>query len=131
MKAGWALLAHSLRVFRKHPIFIIPILITWCAYAPSIIYLKYFFPWQRYNVGEDLAVVFLEIFLISLLVLASCTLMLEMIRQMEMGNRPSLLKATGRLVGKDMAGVIPLALIWAVIWFILTLIEMLLRRRTE
>ncbi len=35
VKNGWQLIKESVRVFNRHPKFIIPLLITWLVYAPS------------------------------------------------------------------------------------------------
>lgn len=120
---------HSLRVFRKHPVFLVPILCVWCVYAPTIIYLKYFFPWKAVSLSEAFGVVYLEISFFSFVILCSCSVMLEMIRQLELGEPLSLLGASGRLIERDTVRILPLALIWALIWFVLTIVEALLSKR--
>jgi hypothetical protein len=57
----------------------------------------------------------------------SCAVVLEMIRQIEVGN-PSLIRAVAKAVGKDMIRVLPLSIVWAAIWFVLTVIEAVLSR---
>ena len=64
---------------------------------------------------------------LSFMILMSCAVVLEMIRQIELGN-PSLIRAVGKALSKDMIKVLPLSIVWATIWFVLTVIEAILSR---
>lgn len=128
LSRGWGLIVHSLNVFRAYPAFIVPILAVWTAYVPGILYLRYGYDWDAHGGWQDIAVVLLFIFALSFAILMSCAVVLRMIRQIEDGT-PSLSGAIGNAFGKDMLRVLPLALVWAVIWFILTLIEAILSKR--
>src|SRR5689334_8690852 len=113
LAAGWRLFVHSLRVFRKHPVFLVPILCAWCVYGPTIIYLRYFFPWKAVSLAEALGVVYLEVFVFSFVILCSSSVLLEMIRQLELGESLSVLQASGRLMQRDTLRILPLAFVWA------------------
>ncbi len=131
MGNAWNLIRRSISVFKKYPIFILPILLVWMIYAPSVIYLKYFFPWNSVSISEALGVVFAEIVLFSFIILFSSTLTLELIQQLEQSQSLSLGKAWEEVMRRDLFKIIPLALCWAIIWFILTVIEALLSRRDK
>ena len=131
MGNGWKLILRSVRIFSKYPIFLLPILMVWLIYAPSIIYLKYVFPWKRVSFSETLGVVFAEIVLFSFIILISSTLTLELIQQLERGQSLSVGKAWEEVIGRDLLKILPLALCWAIIWCILTIIEALLSRRDK
>jgi hypothetical protein len=120
MYDGWAVLARSLRAIRRHPVLIVPLLAIWVSYAATILYFAHLFPWDEMSLWSDLYALFGAIMFLSFTLLASCTLVLEMIRQLESGDAPDLLKASGRLVGADMLHILPLALCWAALWFVLT-----------
>ena len=125
---GWGLIVHSLNVFRAYPAFLLPILAVWTAYVPSILYLRYEYRWAAHGIGQDIAIAFLFIFALSFLILMSCAVVLDMIRQIETGE-PSLARAIEKAFGTDMFKVLPLAIVWAIIWLALTLIEAILSKK--
>lgn len=127
---GWALIVHSLNVFKAYPSFLLPIFAVWGAYVPGVLYLKYGYRWEAHGPRQDFAVAFLFIFALSFSILMSCAVVLEMIRQIETG-RPSLPRAIAKAFGQDMVRILPLALVWAIIWFVLTLIEAVLSKRRD
>ena len=129
-RKGWGLLVHSMNVFKAYPSFLLPILTVWSVYAPTVLYLKYEYRWNQHSVEEDLGVVFLFLFGLSFLLLMSCAVVLEMIRQIEVGN-PSLIRAISKALGKDMFRVLPLSIVWAAIWFVLTVIDVFLSKKNE
>lgn len=129
-RSGWGLLVHSLNVFIAYPSFLLPILTVWCVYAPAVLYLKYGYQWNQHGFEEDMGVTLLFLFGLSFLILMSCAVVLEMIRQIEVGN-PSLIRAIAKALGKDMFRVLPLSIVWATIWFVLTVIEALLSKKKE
>jgi len=128
LRNGWALLVHSLNVFRAYPSFLLPILTVWSVYAPTVLYLKYGYNWNQHSLEEDLGITYLFLFGLSFLILMSCAVVLEMIRQIENGD-PSLIRAIAKVLGKDMFRVLPLSIVWATIWFVLTVIEAILSKK--
>lgn len=127
-RRGWELIVHSLNVFKAYPAFLLPILAVWAAYVPSILYLNYGYRWESHGVREDIAILFLFIFALSFSILMSCAVVLDMIRQIETGE-PSLSRAIGKAFGSDIFRVLPLAIVWALIWLALTLIEAILSKK--
>jgi hypothetical protein len=127
-RTGWGVLVHSINVFKAYPSFLLPILTVWSIYAPSVLYLKYGYDSNQYGLEENLGVIFLFLFGLSFLILMSCAVVLEMIRQIEVGN-PSLLRAVAKALGKDMIRVFPHSIVWATIWFVLSVIEVILSRK--
>ncbi len=125
LKKGWGIVVHSLSVFRAYPVFLLPLLAVWAVYATGVLYLRYSFDWKAYGVKGDIGILFAFLFLLSFLILMAFATVLEMIRQAEEG-KPSLMRAIARVVGRDLISVVPLALVWAVIWLVLTLLEMAL-----
>ncbi|MCX6262064.1 MAG: hypothetical protein NTY95_14745 [Bacteroidia bacterium] len=131
MSEGWQLIVSTLRIFQRYPLFIIPILIVWLIYATIIIYLKYFFPWDNFGSGAVLGIIFLTLFVFSFIILASCSVVLELIQQLETGGKLSLGGAFQETLSKDITKVLTLAFIWAILWFILTIIEAILSKEKE
>lgn len=126
-RKGWTLIVHALNVFKVYPAFLAPIFLVWIVYATGVLYLRYGFPWKLHGAWMDTGVVFLVIFVFSFLILLSFATLLEMIHQVEVG-KPSLLRAFAVVLGRDMLGVLPLALVWAIIWLVLTIIEAMLSK---
>ena len=128
MKAGWNLIVHSLKVFGKYPVLVLPLLIVWAVYAPVVLYTKYVFPWNNYDPSARLAVSFILIFIFSFTILMSCGVMLELIQQIEGGEKISISKALDELLAKDIGRILPLSLVWAIMWFLLSILQALLSK---
>ena len=130
---GWKLFADSFRFLRKKPIFLIPIFISWILVASVILYLRYWhewgFPKSMEEFGLMIFIFFLFIFLITLIICIANIVMLELMQQMETGNKLSLGKAAKEAIVLDFWKVIPIALVWAIIWFIILIIKALTSKK--
>jgi len=131
VKNGWGLIVLSIRVFRHHPSFLLPLLGCWLVYAPLVLYVEYAFDWEDRALGETLLIVFGIILLFSWLLAMSCLVLLELIERVENGEDPGMLRATFDAFTKNLVRALPIILVWAAIWFALELIEALVRRKRE
>lgn len=129
VKRGCVLIKESILVFNRYPTLLLPLLITWTIYAPIILYLKFWFNWEAYSFVQILIIVFGVIFIFAFLLAFSCTILLELIEQIEKGERISFLKSFSNRFGKDLLTILPIVIIWTVIWFILVVIEALLSKK--
>ena len=127
---GWNLIVHAIAAFQKYPCLVLPILIVWLVYAPSVLYFKFYFHWNRHSTGDSLVIAFFFIAFLSLLILIACDVLLELIKQME-DDTPSLRSAVTATFRKDLVNILPLAMAWAFLWFALSLLEALLSRRDD
>jgi hypothetical protein len=125
---GWNLFIDSFKVLFKKPVLLIPIIFAWILVSALILYLRYFFPYPD-DLFLILTIIFGVIFLITMIVCAANLLMLELIQQMELGEKISLAKAVQESLIKDLLKVIPVALIWAIIWFLLLIIKVLTSKK--
>lgn len=128
IKNGSEVIKESLKVFRKHPMFLVPLFGCWTIYAPIIIYFTYFFPWKQYSTLQIFFIVFFIVFIFSSILSFSNLLLLELIQQLESGKRFNLVSAFFEVVSKDLIKALPITFIWVIIWFILTAIEALLSK---
>lgn len=126
-RKGWKLIVHALNVFKAYPAFLAPICLVWIVYATGVLYLRYGFSWKLHGAWTDTGVVFVVIFVFSFLILLSFATLLEMIHQVETG-KPSLLRAFAAVLSRDVLSVLPLALVWAIIWLVLTILEAMLSK---
>ncbi|MDD4005096.1 MAG: hypothetical protein PHW69_07840 [Elusimicrobiaceae bacterium] len=124
--SGWRLFLSTLKILNRYPVFLVPIMAVWVLYAAITLYLKYFFPWDLFAPAAATGIMFLAFFVFSLSIVLSCCVVLELVQQIETGRPPSLAAAAGETLGRDLAKALPLALLWAVIWFALSVIEALL-----
>lgn len=128
IKNGWDLIKESIRVFNHHPKFLIPLLLTWAVYAPIVLYLKYSFNWDAYTTSQVFLIVFGVIFIFAFLLSFSCSMLLELIQQLESGQRMSVTKAFGYTLSHNTIRILPIVFVWTIIWFILLVIQALLSK---
>lgn len=131
LKNAGELTKSSLRLFAKHPSFIIPLLGCWFIYAFFTLYLNYFFPWELYSKYQILLIVFLVIFVYSFVLSFSCLIVLELIQQLERGQRLNPITAFIEALVMDIPKALPLTFIWAILWFVLAIIERLFSKDRE
>lgn len=128
VKNGWQLIKESVKVFNRHPKFIIPLLITWLVYAPIILYLKYWFDWDAYTGSQVFLIVFGIIFVFAFLLAFSCSMLLELIQQLESGKDMSVASAFRYTLTHNTIKILPVVFVWTIIWFILLVIQALLSK---
>ncbi|KPV41837.1 hypothetical protein AN478_00410 [Thiohalorhabdus denitrificans] len=124
---GLELIRESLKAFRRYPSLLLPLLGCWAVYAPVIVYFHFLFPWDAYPGGQQLLVLLGIILLFSFLLSASCLFLLERIREIETAESMGWARSMYG-VAANLLRALPITLTWAVIWFVITVIEMLLRR---
>jgi hypothetical protein len=129
---GFRIVQSTARDFNQHPILIVPMLLLWVVYlAVVIVYVFYphWLPTDAYGVVNPIFVIALFVICISILPCVACLLMLEIIQQIERGERANLVKAFFKLFSKDLLRALPIMVIWAAIWLILNLLELLVSNR--
>lgn len=128
IKNGWSLIKESIRVFNHHPKFLIPLLLTWLVYAPIILYLKYWFDCDAYTTSQVFLIVSGVIFIFAFLLSFSCSMLLELIQQLESGQKLSVAKSFGYTLSHNTIKILPIVFVWTIIWFILLVIQVLLSK---
>lgn len=131
IKNGWDLIKDSIRVFKHHPKFLIPLLITWLIYAPIILYLEYGFNWDALSTGQVFLFVFGIIFVFAFLLAFSCSALLELIQQLESGQKMNLGKVFGYTLRHNILKITPIVIIWTIIWFILFILQAIFSKAKE
>lgn len=131
IKNGSSLILSSIKVFFKYPVLIFPLLLVWFIYAPIVIFFKWHFDWDAHSTKAIFGIVFLIIFTFSLLLTISCSILLELIQQRETGHKFNLLTSLKDTFTKNIIQIIVLAFIWAVIWFILTVLEAIFSKKDK
>ncbi len=128
VKNGWQLIKESAKVFNRHPKFIIPLLINWLVYVPIIWYLEYWFDWDTYTRFQVFLIIFGIIFVFAFLLSFSCSILLELIQQLESGKEMSVASAFRYTFTHNTIKILPVVFVWTIIWFILLMIQALLSK---
>jgi hypothetical protein len=129
-KTGVSVFFDSFSILLKKPIFILPILFSWLVVAFIILYLRYYFVFPK-GIFPVFGIFFFAIFLITFIISISNLLMLEFVEQIESGKKASLFKALGEVISIDLIRVIPISLVWAIIWFMIFVIRVLTSKATK
>jgi hypothetical protein len=123
------LVGDSLEIFRHHPKFLVPLLVVWTVYAPVVLYLKYGVNWDAIPEQTGLLINLGAVFLFTSLLAFSCSVLLELIQHLESGQTPSLRRAVGATLGSNFMKMLPIIIVWTIIWFILLVIQAMLSRK--
>lgn len=119
IEKGWDIVKDSIRIFNRYPKLLIPLIISWLIYASIVVYLKYGFNWQMLSFGQFFLFVLGIIFIFAFLLSFSCSVLLELIQQLELGQEINLGRAFSYTLKYNLLKISPLVFIWTVIWFIL------------
>lgn len=128
IKTGWKLIQESVRVFKRYPKLLLPLLFVWVIYAAIILYMEYGFPWDGLSAGAVCMVALAVIAFFTFLLSFSCLLLLELIQQLESGQPLRMGGALTHTILYNLIKALPIIFIWTVIWFLLLMIQALLSR---
>lgn len=123
------LVGDSIAVFRHHPRFLVPLLGVWAVYAPTVLYMKYGVNWDALPTDQALLLNFGAVFLFAFLLAFACSVLLELIQQLESGRKLSLFAAVGETLGSNLLKMLPIIIVWTIIWFVLLVIQAILSRK--
>jgi len=127
--SGLDILCNAAKILDKFPALYFPIVISWVFYAIAIIYFKYYFNWEPLSLQEALIITFLIIIGFCVLFSISSFILLEFIQQIETGNKINFAKAINKVIFKDIYKAFPIMLVWAIIWFILSILEAIIHAK--
>ncbi|HEX3048494.1 MAG TPA: hypothetical protein VHY08_27340 [Bacillota bacterium] len=128
IKNGWEICRVSFRELFRYPKLLVPLLITWLCYGCATLYFSYFFEWNEVVTDFRLFLIFVIILFCAFLLSLSCSMLLELIEQQESGKAMSLVEAFLDTIGLNLFAMIPLAVLWGGVWFILLILEILFSR---
>ncbi len=120
VKTGVELVVDAGRVFRRYPRLVVPLLVTWVCIALLTVWLRFFRP--DLDLGALVVLAFGAVFLQALLLALSCSVLLEMVEQVERGGEPSLAGALLDTASENLVSMLPIVLVWSVVWFVLSVI---------
>ncbi len=130
LETGWDLAVDCSKVLVRHPVLFIPLFITWLIVASLTIYINYYYEFPE-SFWKSLGILFLQIQLVTLSLSFSCLVMLEFVEQIELGQRPSLFKASIHALFFNLWKAIPLTILWAIIWIFLLILKAIFSSRKD
>lgn len=130
LRNGFALIKDLISTLLENPGILFPLIFCWLIIATLVTYLEFFFPWDNYALGGRLLILFIVLLLYSFVFSFSCLILLELIKQNESGRPVHLLTATLRVVTVDLVRALPITFIWAILWFVLSILEAIFSRKT-
>lgn len=126
---SFSIVMDSLKSIKKYPILLFPIFITWLCIAGIAVYLHYYFIFPEV-LWQVLLICFGIFWAITFILSFSCAMMVELVRQIETDGKVSLQEAFLSSSG-NIVKLLWISCIWAVVWFILFIIEVLLSKDKE
>lgn len=130
-KDDFHILKVALKSFLRFPVFGMPLLFVWCIYISMFIYFKWHFDWYHLNKTESILILFSIVYVFSLLLSLSCSILLELIQQKETGKSLNIFKSLWDTLTKNIAQILVVSFVWAFIYFILSLLQALVNRKKE
>ena len=126
---SFEIIVEGIKVLIKRPYLLLPIFLVWVLYASITIYFVYYFNWEQLSVQQAILLSFILIFVFCFIFSLSSFILLEFIEQIETGQKISLLKALYETFVKDIPRALPIMFIWAILWFIITILQILFSKR--
>ena len=127
IKNGAELILEAVFALGKYPRMLIPLLLCWIIYAPLLVLFRFHIPWEHFELPVQALIAFSAILLLSIIFSWSAFMLLELIRQIETDEDRNLTKAIRKSV-RNTAIALPIAICWATIWFVISLLEAIFRK---
>lgn len=132
---GFNIIGDSVKVFFRHPLLLIPLLITWCVFAPVILACDFFIDFESMSIPQVWIINITVLFIFTFCLSFSCAILLEMIEHIENNEEPDFIKALLDTLSFNLVRMVPLIFMWTIIWIILLFLQALFspkkRRRSS
>jgi len=127
LKSGWDLIATGNRALFSYPALLLPLLGVWGVYAPSVLWLR--FGLRGVDRGLKFAAVCAVVVLLSVLITWACAALVAMIENIERDGRAQPASALAGLFPGKALSLLPLALLWALLWILLLVLGALFSKK--
>lgn len=119
----------SFKVFVRYPKLILPIFFSWIVFFSISIASLAFIKWDIRKITDFIYPLFVYYIFFAFMISIACSMLLEMIQQIENGESPSFFKSLWVTLNEDLNDMIPVIFLWALLWAGITLIEIIVSRR--
>ena len=124
VKSGGLSIKNTFHLLIKKPITLLPLFICWIILAIITLLLKYYIVFPK-SIALLILYIFIIIFIASLILCFSNLILLELMKQVEETGKTSFTNALKKAFSIDIIKAIPLSLILAIVWFIVSLIKLI------
>ncbi len=131
MYSSTILIFNGLRILLKYPLLLLPIFVSWIIYAAITIYFNYYFSYDKLMPEQIILLAFGIVLSYCIIFSISALIQLEIIQQIEAKQKVNLSQAIYETFAKDFVKALPIIIIWAIIWFVLTILEAIFTRRNN
>lgn len=122
---GWKFFKDSILFMFKKPLFLVPIFLSWIVFVIAVLYSRYYFP-EIEGFWMTILFVYILIVIVTFTITFANLVMLELMEQIERGQKTSLVKAFLSTIFYNLIKVIPIALVWGVIWLFLLILKVII-----
>ncbi len=116
------MLFHSIVILFKKPVFLVPIAVSWFAFAAVALFFRYA-PLDELPLIVFFALLFGAVFFLAYSLCFACAWMLELVQRIEQGKPADLGDSFSEVLSKDAISILPIAILWSIIWFVLIIIK--------
>ena len=128
---GLQMVGRAVSIFKKYPVFLLPLIACWCIFAALILYIEFGATSSQVFASGGLTMVFILFCGLASILATSSLVLLELIRDVELGKKPRLLRAVYRAIRHHFVPAIPIIIIWAAAWMFVTLLSAIFSRRRK
>jgi len=131
VSSGLSCLEHSWKVLTVYPVLLLPIFLCSVIDALLTLYIKYFVNWDAYTTTMTYFMVFVFLLIFTFIYSLSALILLELLEQLERERSLSFSAAVLQAIGKDLPKALPIIFIWAILDFILRILDAINRKSDE
>ena len=128
---GLQMVGRAVSIFKKYPVFLVPLIACWCVFAALILYIEFGATSSQVFASGGLTSVFILFCVLASVLATSSLVLLEMIRDVELGKKPRLLRAGYRTIRHHLIRATPIILVWAAAWLFVTMLSAIFSRRRK
>jgi hypothetical protein len=125
LKDGLSIIKMTNKVLFKYPKLLLPLIIAWIIQVPVILYFTFWINDSNILLDSYFFTSFVGVLVLSINMSFSAMTLLKMLEQIEINNEISLFKAMWHTYDISMLRAFPIILIWAILWFIVIIIQAL------
>lgn len=126
IKASWELIYDAILAFKHYPVLLVPLLAFSALFSGLLVYIVFHMGSTELSKAMLWSIIALVFFVYSFGLAASCSTLVELVRHIESGEKPSLGSALHATFTKNLPGLLLLSLFWLIVEIICFIISALI-----
>lgn len=119
----------SFRVLVSYPKLITPMLFAWISFFSISIASFFVINWKINSFTDTIYPLFFYYLLFAFFISIACSMLLEMVQQIENGEKPSFFKSLTITLWENLNDMIPVIFVWSLLWIGITIFEIFLSKK--